>query len=88
MEIPPYFLVNDSFAWYYYLTIHGGTGKKDGAGGQYAFYITYLRPDQYEGINKALDYWCQDRQIPCGVGDTLEQAYNDFIKKRAILPLK
>lgn len=88
-KIKPYMFVHDRVSWYYYLIIEGGTGKKDLKGGQYGFYLTYLRPEQRdERSGEALDYWCKERQIPCGVGDTIEEAHNDFQHQLIRLPLK
>lgn len=87
-EIKPYMFVKEHFDWYYYLTIHGGTGSKNGLGGQYAFNLAYLTPWQQEEVNCALDIWCKDRGIPCGVGDSIEEAHNDFQHQLIRLPLK
>ena len=75
-------------SWYHYLHIEGGTGSKDGKGGQYAYYLTYLAPDHERVIDAALDHYCEDKGIPCGVGDTIELAHADFQKKLKKMPLK
>jgi hypothetical protein len=92
MNIEPYIQSKskvNGFWFYHYLQIQGGTGKKDGHGGQYRFYLTYLEPEQRAQLdNRALDYWCKDKKIPCGVGDTIEQAYEDFKAKNQLNPIK
>lgn len=90
LEIEPYIYSNlRGLSWFHYLHIQGGTGRKDGLGGQYTFYLTYLRPDQKEDIDaEALDYWCKERAIACGVGDTIEEAYSDFKSQLEKIPLK
>lgn len=87
-NIPPYITIREGFDWYYYLTIHGGTGRKDGLGGQHTFYLSYLRPDQHAAMGEALDFWCMDHGMPCGVGDTIQKAYEDYIEKAKKLPFK
>ena len=90
-HIKPYHLVKPKgcmFPFFHYLHIQGGAGRKDGTGGQYNFYLTYLPPDDERTIDVALDHWCKDRKIPCGVGDTISEAYNDFQHQLIRLPLK
>ena len=88
-EIKSYIQIRSSgLSWYYYLHIHGGTGSKDGMGGQYAYYLTYLPPDSERIISTALDHYCKDNGIPCGVGDTIKLAHADFQEKLKSIPLK
>lgn len=88
-SIKPYIKTSyNGIGWFHYLHIQGGTGTKDGNGGQYAFYLTYLAPEHDRAINKALDYYCKEKGIPCGVGDTIEEAHNDFQHQLIRIPLK
>ena len=88
-DIKPYMTTRQgAINWYHYLHIKGGTGKRDGHGGQYAYYLTYLIADNERIIDCSLDYYCKDKGIPCGVGDTIEEAYNDFQSQLIRIPLK
>lgn len=91
-DIEPFILVSHKgFSWYHYLHIKGGTGLKNGLGGQYKFYLFYLSPDQekqFADLGIAADKACEQLGIPCGVGETIEAAHTGFLKQLENNPLK
>src|SRR5689334_22110939 len=93
-DIPTYKTVWEGVGWYYYLHIVGGTGEKSihdrsAHGGQYTFYLFYATPTQLEkGMDVAADHWCKKMGLPCGIGDTIDQAYFNWQEQEKLIPLK
>lgn len=91
-QIKPYLLVKskeNGFDFYYYLHIQGGSGHgKTNLGGAHNFYVFYLLPDTLNQENLSPEFFCKSFGVPCGVGDTIEEAHNDFIEKLKTNPLK
>lgn len=91
-EIEPYILVSKKgFYWYYYLHIQGGSGHgKHNLGGKYRFYLFYLTPSHVEDyeFTSSPNFFCEEMGVPCGVGNTIEEAYADFKIKLEKNPLK
>lgn len=92
MTIEPYIMVRskrNGFRFYHYLVIQGGAGHgKKGMGGRYLFYLFYLAPEEDGSIDACPEYFCKDKGIPCGFGNTIAEAYADFKKKLEKQPLK
>lgn len=90
IDIKPYILVRAfGVKWYQYLHIVGGSGNHKGKperclnGGEYNFCLFYASPDEMKGLSdpKCVMFWCKENFIPFGLGDTIEEAYNNYILK-------
>lgn len=84
MEMPPYLLSKaNGFNWFHYLHIKGGSGSKNGSGGQHKFYVYYATPEEEEKIGTTSpEFACGELNIPCGYGDTIQEAYSLFLQSQ------
>lgn len=87
-DIKPYITVKsktNGFDFYHYLHIQGGSGHgKYKMGGAHLFYVFYLPPDTANDEGLSPEFFCKSLGIPCGVGDTIEEAYADYLKKSTV----
>ncbi len=88
IDIPRYILKKsevNGFDFYYYLHIKGGSGNWKGKsdkhlnGGEYDFVLFYASPQEMEGLNCCERIWCIQKNIPFGVGKSIEDAYNNYL---------
>lgn len=84
IEFKPYILIN---SFYHYLHIQGGSGNWKGKtekhlyGGEFNYIVFYASPTQMEGLDKCVRLWCIEKEIPYGIGDTIEDAYDNYAQK-------
>lgn len=79
--------------WYHFLHIRGGSGINPNRpnfryGGEYNIILFYVAPGDSKSINKCERIWCIENNIPYGEGNSIEEAYKDFLEKVKINPLK
>jgi hypothetical protein len=88
MEMPPYLLSKaNRFNWFHYLHIKGGSGSKNGSGGQHKFYVYYATPEEEEKIGTTSpEFACEELNIPYGYGDTIQEAYTLFLQSQTKQP--
>lgn len=85
LNIPPYILENR--VWYKYLHIIGGSGncndKKEEflIGGEYDFIVFYAAPSEMKGLDKCAMFWCREKNIPYGIGNTINEAFENLTKQ-------
>lgn len=80
-QIKSHYFINKGVDWFHYLHIHGGTGERGNNGGQYGFCVFYITPEDAFKIDKCPRFWCIENKILFGIGDTIEDAYRDYLKK-------
>jgi len=89
-DIEPYILEksnHNAFGWYNYLYIRGGSGRKERHGrqrhgGEYDFILFYASPEQMAECDYCERKWCEDNNIIYGEGNTILEAYIDYLKKK------
>ena len=79
----------NGFNFNYYLHIKGGSGNYSNRvgtqryGGEHDFILFYASPGEMHGCNICERKWCEEKGIIYGEGSSIEEAYEDYIKKAA-----
>lgn len=88
LAIPPFFHTFKVFNWYHYLHIEGSSADRLAPNDVGPYHLYYATPDEEERrLGKSPNYYCADIGIPCGVGLTIEEAWEDFKKKNTLFKL-
>lgn len=76
--------------FYHYLYIRGGAGNYSSRtgrarhGGEYDYILFYASPDELKDCNMCERIWCDINGIVYGEGETIEEAYQNYLTNQQL----